>query len=131
MVGNGSVLLLRRNRPPHVGSWDLPGGFCEPSETLEQALAREFLEETGLQVLRMRYIASHADTYDSTSSVIQHRKTVNVSFEVEAESGRRPRASPEGPVAFWPLTSLPVLAFPASTGAVLQYLIDKRKAAGT
>lgn len=44
----GRVLLVRRGRPPRVGSWTLPGGRLEPGETFAQAVAREVLEETAV-----------------------------------------------------------------------------------
>ncbi len=46
----GRVLLVQRARPPYVGRWGLPGGFCEWKETTEACCARETLEETGLTV---------------------------------------------------------------------------------
>lgn len=42
------VLLIQRQNEPFAGSWALPGGFVEPSESAEQAALRELTEETGL-----------------------------------------------------------------------------------
>lgn len=44
------VLLIRRGQEPLKGEWSLPGGAVELGETLEEALRREVLEETGLAV---------------------------------------------------------------------------------
>ena len=48
--GNGHVLLVKRAHEPLKGEWSLPGGGVEVGETLEAAVAREILEETGLTV---------------------------------------------------------------------------------
>ena len=48
--GDGHVLLARRAHEPLKGEWSLPGGGVELGETLEAAVAREILEETGLVV---------------------------------------------------------------------------------
>ena len=44
------VLLVQRGQEPLKGEWSLPGGVVEVGETLDAALAREVLEETGLSV---------------------------------------------------------------------------------
>lgn len=44
------VLLIRRGQEPLKGEWSLPGGAVELGETLEAAVCREVLEETGLTV---------------------------------------------------------------------------------
>jgi 8-oxo-dGTP diphosphatase len=48
--GHPSVLLIRRGHEPLKGEWSLPGGAVELGETLEEAIVREVLEETGLEI---------------------------------------------------------------------------------
>lgn len=44
-ITNDKVLLIK---DPRSNRWELPGGGVESNETILQALAREFLEETGV-----------------------------------------------------------------------------------
>lgn len=44
------VLLIKRAHEPLKGHWSLPGGVVDVGESLEAAVAREVLEETGLRV---------------------------------------------------------------------------------
>jgi 8-oxo-dGTP diphosphatase len=46
----GGVVLVRRKFNPLAGQWSLPGGAVDLGETLEQAIVREVLEETGLTI---------------------------------------------------------------------------------
>ena len=50
IVDEGRVVLIKRKYEPLRGHWSLPGGMVEIGETLESALSREMLEETGLRV---------------------------------------------------------------------------------
>ena len=47
---DGKVVLIRRRYEPLAGHWSLPGGRLELGETLEAGVAREMLEETGLEI---------------------------------------------------------------------------------
>jgi ADP-ribose pyrophosphatase YjhB (NUDIX family) len=50
IVRDGKILVVRRARPPANGLYTLPGGVVEAGETLEEAVAREVLEETSLTI---------------------------------------------------------------------------------
>jgi len=45
-----SILLVERAKEPLKGYWSLPGGIVEAGEKLEDAIRREVLEETGLEI---------------------------------------------------------------------------------
>jgi 8-oxo-dGTP diphosphatase len=50
VIADGRALLIRRGSEPLRGEWSIPGGMLELGETLQQGVARELQEETGLQV---------------------------------------------------------------------------------
>lgn len=52
------ILLTRRAEDPGKGMLDLPGGFVDYGESLEQALVREIQEELGIRVTIPEYIGS-------------------------------------------------------------------------
>ncbi|MFC4082349.1 NUDIX domain-containing protein [Amycolatopsis samaneae] len=54
----GRLLLVKRAHEPDAGLWTIPGGKVEPGETDEQALVRELLEETGLEVTLRAHVGS-------------------------------------------------------------------------
>jgi 8-oxo-dGTP diphosphatase len=50
VIEEGRALLIRRGSEPLRGQWSIPGGYLELGESLKDGVARELLEETGLQV---------------------------------------------------------------------------------
>jgi 8-oxo-dGTP diphosphatase len=46
---DGRALIIRRARAPLLGHFSLPGGGVEVGETLAAALARELMEEVGIE----------------------------------------------------------------------------------
>ena len=57
------VLLIRRKYVHGEGSWSTPGGRMEFKESVEQCAARETLEETGLVVTDIHFIALTNDFF--------------------------------------------------------------------
>jgi len=60
------ILLTIRAKDPGLGLLDLPGGFVDHNESLEQALVREINEELSfnIQSEAVTYLASEPNTYE-------------------------------------------------------------------
>ena len=54
---DGKVLIGRQSRFP-PGNYSALAGFLEPGESIEEAVRRELLEESGIPTGRVRYVAS-------------------------------------------------------------------------
>ncbi len=50
VVRDRKVLFVQRNYEPNKGTWTLPGGYAEHTETLDEAVKRELKEETGIEI---------------------------------------------------------------------------------
>ena len=56
------VLLWQRARPPFRGRWQLPGGYLEPEETLEQSIRRHLATKVDVQeVAHLEQLATLSD----------------------------------------------------------------------
>jgi len=99
----GGIVLIKRKNPPLA--WALPGGFVDYGESLEQAAAREALEETGLAVQLVRQLHTYSDPDRDPR---QH--TISTVFIATADG--IPRAGDDaGEAALFAEQSLPPLAF--------------------
>lgn len=58
-----TILVTERGREPAKGTLDLPGGFVDPQETVEDAVRRELFEETGLTTYEIKYLFSCPNIY--------------------------------------------------------------------
>jgi 8-oxo-dGTP diphosphatase len=100
-AAGAEVLLVKRTSPR---AWELPGGYVNPDERLEEALAREVREETGLDVRLDRLQGWYIRT-----GFRPHRSPVYVCTPVAGEM----RASHEAvDIGFFPVARLPLGLFP-------------------
>ena len=66
VVRDDQLLLVRRASRHGRGNWQLPGGFIEPNETMEQAVVREVFEEAGV-VAEVEAVLGLRSRYDPES----------------------------------------------------------------
>ncbi|MEM0467546.1 MAG: NUDIX hydrolase [Candidatus Thermoplasmatota archaeon] len=106
LIKNQEVLLIKRKNTPFQGFWALPGGFVEYGETTEQAVIREVLEETGLQTKIFCLVGVYSDPKRDPRG-----HTITIAYALEYLRGTLRPNDDATEVHFFPLTSLPKLAF--------------------
>ena len=57
------LLLIERKNDPGKGLYELPGGFVDYGETLEQGMKRELKEEIGIAPKNLKYYSSKPNKY--------------------------------------------------------------------
>jgi NAD+ diphosphatase len=86
LVTDGERALLGRQAAWPAGRYSTIAGFVEPGESLEDAVVREVLEETGVQVQDARYHSSQPWPFPSS---------LMIGFTARAAAGAVPRADEE------------------------------------
>jgi len=71
IIDRGRALLIRRGSEPLRGEWSIPGGTLELGETLEQGVARELLEETGIGVRVLELIEVFDRIYGDDGAIAE------------------------------------------------------------
>jgi NAD+ diphosphatase len=90
LVSDARRALLGRQRSWAPGRYSALAGFVEAGESLEDAVAREVAEETGVQVTRMRYFASQAWPFPASLMLgfHAHAREAPVQLDGELEDAR-------------------------------------------
>jgi 8-oxo-dGTP diphosphatase len=106
IIENGRVLLIRRGSEPLRGEWSIPGGTLELGESLQEGVARELREETGLDVRVLELIEVFDRIFPDDGSLTPERKQkprfhfVIVDYLCERISGEPHAGSDATDVAF-------------------------------
>ena len=78
------VLLIKRGKPPFEGQWSIPGGKLEYGEKVKDAIIREVMEETGVEISFIGIL----DVFDAkTSEEPDARPMVIIDYVAEWVSG--------------------------------------------
>jgi len=114
LLQDDQVLLVRRTMEPFEGSWSLPAGFVNAFELPETAVAREMLEETGLEV-----------TVEKLFTVLSGREhprgsDIFLVYIVTQVGGELAAADDAGDAAWFNLDALPPLAFETTRKVLTQ-----------
>ena len=82
---DGRLLLVRRAVEPFRGRWDIPGGFLEEHEHPKDALRRELVEETGLEIDPVAFFGVWIDWYGDEGPGVQ--STLNLYWTARVVRG--------------------------------------------
>ena len=111
---DGAFLLTRRLRGTHLaGTWEFPGGKCEPGETHEACLRRELAEELGVAAEIGDEIFTVTHTYDERTIELHFRRSTIVGTP-------RPLLGQE--MNWVPRDALHTLEFPAADRELIERL---------
>ena len=95
------ILMLVRAIEPGLGLLDVPGGFCDGPETLEQAVHREIEEEIGLSPIdysKPEFILSHIDPYDYKGETLPVLASI---FIAKIITDKQPKAADDAASLEW------------------------------
>jgi colanic acid biosynthesis protein WcaH len=80
IVSEGMLLFLRRKNQPAKGEWWFPGGRIRKGESLKEALCREIIEETGLEIMSSRFVGVY-------SRVFPERHDITIAYLCKCKEG--------------------------------------------
>ncbi|KFK92656.1 MULTISPECIES: 8-oxo-dGTP diphosphatase MutT [unclassified Serratia (in: enterobacteria)] len=116
------IFITRRAADAHMaGFWEFPGGKIEQGETPEQALRRELLEETGIDVHQLELL-----------DVLEHHFTdrvVTLNFYLVEDWQGEPYGREGQPMRWVKQADLREAEFPEANASIINLLVTQASAA--
>ena len=121
------VLLIRRGKPPRLGSLSLPGGAQHIGETVHEGALREVMEETGIEAEVLGLIdVVDSMTRDDNGRLQFHYTLIDVVCRWVAGA---PRAAGDAADALWmPLADVPALELWSETRRIIELAAEMTEA---
>jgi 8-oxo-dGTP diphosphatase len=121
--GAVKLLLIKRKNDPFKGQWAIPGGFIGIDEELDNAVARELAEETGLTGVKLEQL----HTFGKPGRDPRGRQITVAYMGIITDGPERIKASDDAELAQWfDINALPSnLAFDHDT--VAKFAITRLK----
>ena len=109
---DGRILLAKRGINPGFGKWGFPAGYVNRGEIIEEALAREVKEETGLDV-KVGWLVGMYSWRD--------RAVVLGVYEATPTGGQMAPLSETLEIDLFPYDQLPELAFEGDREILIEW----------
>jgi mutator protein MutT len=117
------ILLVRRLNPPLKGEWSIPGGLVETGETTQQAIVREVMEETALQVVPIKLVEVFERILHDEQSRVQYHYVL-LDYLCRVDGGEAQAASDVTELRWLPAEELESLSVAPDTCAVIRKAIS-------
>ena len=105
------ILLIKRKNEPYKDCWALPGGYMEIDETLNSAVKREVMEETGIDIDKSCVKYLNEKIYDNPSRDERGRVISVLSVVVIPNSTKVIAGDDAAECKWFSFRNLPSLAF--------------------
>lgn len=99
------ICLIKRTQEPSCGMWTLPGGFLQKDETLQDAVIRELLYDTGIKKVALKQFYTFDSKDEKQHIVVGYYGLANTTNQTLMAKVKEKNAS------WFPVKNLPDLAF--------------------